>query len=84
VGPPEQLGHDGGAVLGGLTGPVDGLGHALAEVALVVDTGEAQVGVGQPAQLADGIVGSAVARGDAVDEGAEAGGVHSGHYPARE
>jgi hypothetical protein len=58
-------------VLGRLAGPVDGFGHALAQVTVVVDPGEPQVGVGQAAQLADGIVGRAVARGDLVDQGAE-------------
>ena len=56
---------------GALARPVDGFGHALAQVTVVVDAGEPQVGVGQPAQLADGVVGRAVARGDLIDEGAE-------------
>ncbi len=67
----EQLLDDRRAVLGRLARPVDGFGHALAQVTVVVDAGEPQVGVGQAPQLADGVVGCAVARGDLVDEGAE-------------
>ena len=55
----QQLGDDRGALLGRLARPVDGLGQALAQVAVVVDPGEAQVGEGQPPQLAHGVVGRA-------------------------
>jgi len=43
----QQLGHDGGALLGRLPRGVDGLGDALAERAVVIDTSEAQVDEGQ-------------------------------------
>ena len=58
-------------MLGALARPVDGFGHPLSQVTVVVDAREAEVGIGQPAQLADGVVGRALARGDLVDEGAE-------------
>ena len=67
----EQLLDDGGAVLGRLARTVDGLGHALAQVTVVVDAGEPEVGIGQATQLADGVVGRAVAGGDLIDQRAE-------------
>ncbi len=67
----EQLLDDRRTVLGRLARPVDGLGHPLAQVTVVVDAGEPQVGIGQAPQLADGVVGCALARGDLVDQGAE-------------
>ena len=49
----------------------------------MVHPGEAEVGVGQAAELAHGLVGRAVARGDLFDEGAERGVVHDLLYPAQ-
>jgi hypothetical protein len=43
----QQLGHDGRALLGRLARSVYGLDHALAQHPVVVDAGEAQVGVGE-------------------------------------
>ena len=68
----EQLLDDGGAVLGRLARAVDGFGHAEAQVAVVVDPGEAEVGIGQAAQLADGVVGRAAPGGDLFDRAREA------------
>ena len=67
----EELLDDRGAVLGRLARSVHGLGHALAQVPVVVDPGETEIGVGQPAQLAHRVVGRAPAVGDRVDERAE-------------
>ena len=71
VGGGQELPDDGGAVLGRLARSVDGLGHALAQVTMVVDPGETEIGIGQPAQLAHGVVGRAAAVGDLFDEQAE-------------
>ena len=54
-----------------------------AQVAVMVDPGEPEVGVGQPAQLPHGVVGRAVARGDLFDERAKRGSVHDLLYPAQ-
>ena len=48
----EQLADDAHALLGGLARPVDRLGHALAQGAVVVDEGVAEVGERQAAQAA--------------------------------
>ena len=48
---------DGRALLGRLARGVDRLGHALAQGAVVVDPGEAEVGVGQPPEPGDRVVG---------------------------
>ncbi len=67
----EQLLHDRRTVLGRLARPVDGFGHPLTQVTVVVDAGEPQIGVRQAPQLADGVVGCTLARGHLVDEGAK-------------
>src|ERR687897_705333 len=72
----EQLGDDGGALLRRLAGPVYGLGQVLAEGAMVVDAGEAQVGVGQAAQPLDGLVGGDGAHLDGVEQPAQSILVH--------
>ena len=54
----EQLGDDAGALLGRLARAEDCLRHALAEGAVVVDEGAADVGEGQPAQPGDRLVGA--------------------------
>ena len=71
------------AVLGGLARPVDGLGHAEPQVTLQVDAGEAEVRVGQPAQLAYCVVGRALARGDLFDQRTKRRSVHDLLYPAQ-
>jgi hypothetical protein len=53
----EELGHDARRLVRGLALAVDGLGHALAQVAVVVDAREAQIRVGEVAQRGHGIVG---------------------------
>ena len=53
----EQLGDDGRALLRGLARAVHRLGHSLAQRPVVVDPGEAEIGVGQAAQRRDGVVG---------------------------
>ena len=67
----QEVLDDRSAVLGGLARPVHGLRHALAQVPVVVDPGEAEVGIGQPAQLAYRVVGRATALGNGFDERAE-------------
>ncbi len=49
----------------------------------MVDAGEAEVGVGQAAQLTHGVVGRAFAGGDLFDERAKRGSVHDLLYPAQ-
>ena len=83
VGRREKLVDDGGAVLGGLAWSVDGLGHPEAEVAVMVHPGEPEVGVGQTAELPDGVVRRAAAGGDVFDECAKRGSVHDLLYPAQ-
>ena len=53
------------------------------QVTVVVDAGEAQVGVGQAAQLAHRVVGRALARGDLFDQRTKRGSVHDLLYPAQ-
>ena len=62
--PAEELLDDGGAVLGRLARAVDGLGHAEAQVAVMVDPGEPEVRIGQAPQLANRVVGRAAPGGD--------------------
>ena len=64
---------------GVLPGPVDRLGHALAQCAVVVDQRVADVGERQPAQLGDGVVGAALAAADVVDQLPHVGLVHDSH-----
>ena len=56
IGAPQELLDHRGAVFRRFARAVHGLGHALTEVPVEVDPGEAKVGVGQPAQLAYGVV----------------------------
>ena len=49
----------------------------------MVHPGEPQVRVGQAAQLPDGVVGRALARGDLFDERAKRRSVHDLLYPAQ-
>ena len=58
----EQLADDAGALLGRLARPEHRLGHALAQGAVVVDEGVADVGERQPAQPGDDLVGARSAR----------------------
>ena len=67
----EELPDDGRAVFGCLAGPVDGFGHSLAQISVVVDPGETEIGIGQPAQLAHRVVRRAPAVGNGFDERAE-------------
>ena len=83
VGRREELLDDGRTVLGRLARAVDGFGHAEAQVAVMVHPGEPQVGVGQAAQLPDGVVRRAAAGGDVFDERAKRGSVHDLLYPAQ-
>ena len=69
--PAKQLRDHRRALLGRLARPVDGLGQAEPQVAVVVHPGEAQVGIGQAPQLAHRVVGRATARGDLFDERAQ-------------
>ena len=79
----QELVDDGRTVLRRLPRAVDRFGHAEAEVAVMVDPGEAQVRVGQAAQLPDGVVGRAASGGDVFDERAKRGSVHDLLYPAQ-
>ena len=83
VGPLQQVGDHGGTVLGRLARPVDRLGQAEPQVAVVVDPGEPQIGVGEAPEPAHGVVGRAASRGDVVDECSERGGIHDLLYPAQ-
>ena len=64
----EQLADDAHALLGRLARPVDGLGHALAQLAVVIDERAADVGERQPAQAADDVVGAAPAGRQVVEQ----------------
>jgi hypothetical protein len=72
----QELGDDGGAVLRGLARPVDRLGEALAQGAVMVDPGEAEVRVRQAAQGRDGVVRRDGAGPHAVEEGPQRVFVH--------
>jgi hypothetical protein len=78
----EELGDDVGALLRRLARAVDRLGQALAERAVVVDPCVAQVGEGHPSQPSHRLVGAHGAGADILEELAEGGFVHVGHYPA--
>ncbi len=79
----EQLLDHRGAVFRGLARSVDGLGYAEAQVALEVHAGEAEVRVGQPAQLTHCVVGRAGARSDLFDQQTKGRSVHDLLYPAQ-
>jgi hypothetical protein len=70
-------------VLRCLSGSVDGLRHAQAQVAVVVHPGEPQVRIGKAPQLPNGVVGRAAPPGNVVDERAKRGSVHDLLYPAQ-
>ena len=72
-----------GALLGRLPRPVDGLAHPLAQRAVVVDPGEAEIGEREAPQPGHGLVGRDDAGADVVEQLAEGGLVHGAHYPAR-
>ena len=73
----DQLGDDPHALLGGLAGPVDRLGHALAERSMMVDEGIAEIGERQPPQAGDRLVGGDGAGPQAVDQRPQGGLVHA-------
>ena len=50
---------------------------------MVVDPGEAEVGEGQAAQAANGVVDGARPARHVGQQLFERGGIHVGHYPAR-
>ena len=79
----EQLLDHGGAVLRRLARPVDGLGHAQAQVAVMVDPGEPEVGIGHAPQEAHRLVGRAFAAGDLLNQRTKGGSVHDLPYPAQ-
>ena len=64
------------ALVGLLARRVDGLGHALAQRAVVVDPGEAEIGEGQAAQLGHRVVGGDGAGSHVVEQLTKAGLVH--------
>ncbi len=64
----QQFADDPGALFGRLARPVDRLGHALAEVAVMIDGGALDVGERQAAQTGDRVVGRDRSRPDVVDE----------------
>jgi len=57
--------------------------EGLAQGAVVVDLGEAQVGEGQPAQPCDRVIGGAGSRRHVEEELAQQRLIHFVHYPAR-
>ena len=67
---------DGRALLGGLARGVHGFGHALAQGPVVVDPGEAEIGVGEAPQSAQGVVRSDRAAPHAVQQLPEVGFLH--------
>lgn len=72
----QQLADDGDAVGHGLTGAIDGLGQALAQGPVVVDTGEAEVSVGQPPKPAYDLVRADRTRHELVEKAVKSGFVH--------
>ena len=74
VGP--QRGDDGGTLLRRLARGVDGLGHALTQGPVVVDLGEAEIGVREAPKTAHGVVGSDRAAPHAVQQLSEVGFLH--------
>ena len=74
---------DAARVLGRLAWAVNRLGHAEAQVAVVVHPGEPQVRIGQATQLPHGVVGRALARSNLFDERTKRRSVHDLLYPAQ-
>ncbi len=64
----QQFAENPGALFGRLARPVDRLGHALAEVAMMIDGGALDIGERQAAQTGDRLVGVDRSRPDVVDE----------------
>ena len=76
VGLAEELTDDANSVGDGLAWAVDSLGQPLAQGTMVVDTGKAEVGIGQAADLANNLVGAHAARNRIRQEAAKGGLVH--------
>ena len=72
----QQLGDDRGALRGRLSRRVHGLAGPLAQRAVMVDAGEAEVGEGQAPQARHGVVGADAPGTDVVEELAQGGLVH--------
>jgi hypothetical protein len=72
----QQLLDDGSALLRGLPGAVDRLGHALPQRPVVVDPSEPQVGERKAPQAFDGVLGGDGTHLDGVEEAAKSGFVH--------
>jgi hypothetical protein len=78
----KELDNDLCALLRGLSRSVHGLGQSLAQRAMVVDPGEAEIGEREAPEAPDCIVGRAGARSHVVEELSKRGLVHQAHYPA--
>jgi hypothetical protein len=72
----REAGEDGGYLVGRFAWRKDHLGHALAQGAMVVELGEAEVLKGQVTQALDGVVGGEALSADLVEELAQGLGVH--------
>ena len=77
----EQLGDDPHALLRRLARPVDGLGHPLAQGAVVVDEGVTDIGERQSPQPAHDLVEVHRARPQFVQQGPQRGFVHRDMLP---
>ena len=77
----EQLADDAHALLGRLAGSVHGLRQALAEGAVVIDEGVAEIGEREPAQAGDDLVGVDSAGGQVVEQCAQRRFVHRSMLP---
>ena len=75
----QQFADDPGALFGRLARPVDRLGHALAEVAVMIDRGALDVGERQATQAVDRVVGRDRSRPHVVDELPHRHLVHANH-----
>ena len=75
----EQLADDAGALLGRLARAVDRFRQALAQPAVMVDAGIAEIGEGQPAQRPDGIVGGNAAVAHVLEQRSQRRFVHVVH-----
>ena len=79
----EQLADDAHALLGRLARPVHRLGHALAQRAVVVDEGVADVGERQPLQPAHDLVGVDAPGREVVEQRPQRRFVHGAMLPDR-
>ncbi len=80
MGPDHPLG-DRPQILGPLPLGIDGLGEAVAQLAVEIQLGEAEIGVGELGEILQGVLRGPLAGGDRLEETLELIGIHDGREP---